>query len=137
MGETTEEYRISVPSRKVRDTREALAGLGIEMVPEVPREELMAVRETDHGNLYATAAQIPGMLAQVSRHLVENGLTPGLRSDHEGWTPGESLEFLEMCLSEFEWEEGKIAHAEFRDPEEWENVRAARAELPIQTQVAL
>lgn len=134
MNETTEKYRISVPGGKVSAARDALGKLGIELLPDCSASELMAMRETDHGNLYATAGQIPQMLDQVNHHLWENRLSPRIDPDHRGWTRDESLDFLEMCLAEFEWEEGKISHAEFHDPEEWEYVQDRWAELPTEDQ---
>ena len=131
MSEANESYRISVPGGKVSAARDALGKLGIELLPDRPPEELMAMRETDQGNLYATAGQIPWMLDQVNRHLLENRLTPGLRTNHENWTAEESLDFLEMCLTEFDWEEGRIAHAEFHDQEEWEDIQDKWSRLPM------
>ncbi len=132
MSEITENYRITVPSRKILEARTALSRLGIEMVPHCPQQELMATRETDYGNSYATASQIPGMLTQVNQHLQENGLSPRIDPDHDSWDSKEATEFLEMCLNEFEWEEGKISQAEFQDQEEWEDVQSMWTCLPTE-----
>lgn len=127
----TAEYRISVPAGREQQAREALAALGIEMMPAVPRDELMAMRETDHGNLFATRGQIPGMLAQVNRHLEEQGLMPTVDPGHAGWSDRQAAAFLEMCLNEFEWEEGRIAHTEVWYQDDREDVTERWEGLPL------
>lgn len=125
-------YSISVAPDQERQVREALAELGVEMLPTVPTEELMAMRETDHGNLYATSAQLPGMLLQVNRHLQDHRLTPGVEPGHGSWSQEQAVGFLGMCLTEFEWEEGKIAHTEIRDQDDWEDAMERWPDLPLE-----
>ncbi len=111
-------FIIDIPSSRIEELKQVLEGLEIKFAPE---NQVVAFNDATRSQPMAMGHHIPEMVLSINWTLDEDGLTPMIPKDHEGWSTLRRQAFLQFAMHHFHWNDNMIKQE--RWPEEnWEDL---------------
>ena len=120
MSEETIAFLIDIPSGRIEELKQALKGLEVKFDPE---QLVVAFNDAIRSQPMVMGHHLPEMVLGINRSLDEEGLTPRIPEDHEGWSTLRRQAFLQFAMENFDWNDNMINQEWWAEEEiNWEDL---------------
>ena len=116
-GETIA-FVLDIPIGRIEELKQALEGLEIKFAPE---NQVVAFNDAIRSQPVGMGHHIPEMVLSINGRLDDEGLTPRIPQDHEGWSTLRRQAFLQFAMHNFDWNDNMI-NQEWWPEESWEDL---------------